>query len=316
MAKMLPATVAEGTSSPAEHAMFAHIRDELSSEWIVLHSLGLTIHHAKPWAEIDFVLIGPPGVICLEVKGGLVSRRDGIWYTTPARPPCRPAAKLHESPFEQVGSASAQLFKFIQRACPEAAKAITGYAVAAPDVEWTVRGPDIDLALVYDQRDCVRPFADFLDRVIRRWNERLGGPTGRKSRRSADTASRPCSKASAATSILSRHSAPAPKTPTANSYASPTSSVSFSPDSARTLGLSHEEVPVPERRSSRPKRQGAWPDRASECLVSMLQPQPSTIYRTRPRRYSRDHRADPSLADEGPCGYRRPQFRAARCRRE
>lgn len=176
MARMLPATVREGTSSPAEYAMFVRIRDELSSDWIALHSLGLTIHHAKPWAEIDFVLIGPSGVICLEVKGGLVSRRDGIWYTTPLRGRhAGRARKLHESPFEQVGSASAQLFKFIQRACPGATKAITGYAVAAPDVEWTVRGPDIDLALVYDQGDCARPFADFMDRVVRRWNERRGG---------------------------------------------------------------------------------------------------------------------------------------------
>ena len=176
MARMLPATVREDTRSPAEHAIFASIRDELSSDWIALHSLGLTIHHAKPWAEIDFVLIGPPGVICLEVKGGLVSRQDGIWYTTPQRGQhAGQPQRLHESPFEQVGSASAQLFRFIQRSCPGAAKAITGYAVAAPDVEWTVRGPDIDLALVYDQRDRARPFADFMDRVSRRWNERIGG---------------------------------------------------------------------------------------------------------------------------------------------
>lgn len=176
MARMLPATIREDTSSPAEHEMFAHIRDELPNDWTALHSLGLTIHRTKPWAEIDFVLVGPPGVICLEVKGGLVSRRDGIWYTTPQRGHhAGRARKLHESPFEQVGSASAQLFRFIQRACPSAAKAITGYAVAAPDVKWTVRGPDIDLALVYDQLDRAKPFADFMDRVIRRWNERLGG---------------------------------------------------------------------------------------------------------------------------------------------
>ena len=177
MARMLPSGVRDGTTSPAERDMFAHIRDELSSEWIVLHSLGLTIHQAKPWAEIDFVLIGPPGVICLEVKGGLVSRRDGVWYTTPQRGRHAGAArKLHESPFEQVGSASAQLFRFIRRAYPGAAKAITGYAVATPDVEWTVRGPDIDLTLVYDQSDRARPFSEFMDRVTRRWNERIGGP--------------------------------------------------------------------------------------------------------------------------------------------
>ena len=249
MANMLPSTVAEATSSPAEHAMFARIRDELSSDWIVLHSLGLTIHDAKPWAEIDFVLIGPPGVICLEVKGGLISRQDGIWYTTPQHGShAGQPRRLHESPFEQVGSASAQLYKFIQRASPEAAKAITGYAIATPDVEWTIRGPDIDLALVYDQRDRARPFADFIDRVFRRWNQRIGGPS-RSPKRSTVTTSRPCWKASAATSISSLHCAPAPRLPTANWYGSPTSNISFSPGWALTPALSPGEAPVPARRS-------------------------------------------------------------------
>lgn len=176
MAKMLPSTVRDGTSSSAEYAIFAHIRDELSSDWTVLHSLGLTTHRTKPWAEIDFVLIGPPGVICLEVKGGLVSRRDGVWYTTPQRGPhAGQPRRLHESPFEQVGPASAQLYRFLQQRYPRAAKAITAYAVATPDVEWTVRGPDIDSALVYDQRDRLMPFASFVDRVIKHWNTRLSG---------------------------------------------------------------------------------------------------------------------------------------------
>jgi hypothetical protein len=174
MAKMLPATVRAGTSSHAEYAVFAHMRDELSDDWTVLHSLGLTIHHAKPWAEIDFVLIGPPGVICLEVKGGLVGRRDGIWYTTPQRGhnAGRPR-RLNESPFEQVGPAAAQLRRFIHQRYPRAARSIVGYAIATPDVEWTVGGPDIDPALVYDQRDRARPFADFMDRVIESWKKRL-----------------------------------------------------------------------------------------------------------------------------------------------
>jgi hypothetical protein len=174
MARMLPATVRAGTSSHAEYAVFAHIRDTLSGDWTVLHSLGLTIHHAKPWAEIDFVLIGPPGVICLEVKGGLVGRRDGIWYTTPqhGHHAGRPS-RLNESPFEQVGPAAAQLRRFIQQRNPRVARAIVGYAIATPDVEWTVGGPDIDPALVYDQRDHAKPFGEFMDRVIEYWKKRL-----------------------------------------------------------------------------------------------------------------------------------------------
>lgn len=120
------------------------------------------------------MLIGPPGIICLEVKGGLVGRRDGIWYTTPQRGhhAGRPR-RLKESPFEQVGPAAAQLRQFIQQRYPRGAKTIVGYAIATPDVEWTVDGPDIDLALVYDQRDRARPFPDFMDRVIEYWKKRL-----------------------------------------------------------------------------------------------------------------------------------------------
>ena len=68
---------------------------------------------------------------------------------------------------------AAQLQRFIQQRYPRGAKAIVGYAIATPDVEWTVDGPDIDLALVYDQRDRARPFADFMDRVIEYWKKRL-----------------------------------------------------------------------------------------------------------------------------------------------
>src|SRR5262252_1368416 len=119
MARMLPPTVREGTSSPAEREMFVHIRDELSNDWIALHSVGLTIHKRKPWAEIDFVLIGPPGVFCLEVKGGRVTREEGVWYTTPQHGPDRgKRQRLNESPFEQVGSASAELFKFLSESMP------------------------------------------------------------------------------------------------------------------------------------------------------------------------------------------------------
>ena len=86
------------TASGAELLLFERIRDELPGEWIALHSVGLTIHSSKPWAELDFVLIGPPGVICLEVKGGTVSREEGIWYTTPRHGPNAGSARDSRNP--------------------------------------------------------------------------------------------------------------------------------------------------------------------------------------------------------------------------
>jgi hypothetical protein len=116
---MLPADLPAWVESGAERRLFVAMRDELSNDWTVMHSLGLTIHDRKPWAEVDFVLIGPPGVFCLEAKGGLVGRVEGVWYTTPQHGKrAGRREELKESPFAQVGSASAQLFKYLSDRLP------------------------------------------------------------------------------------------------------------------------------------------------------------------------------------------------------
>jgi len=174
MARMVPERPAN-TASAAEVLVFERIRDKLPGDWIALHSVGLTIHDAKPWAEIDFVLIGPTGVFCLEVKGGIVSREAGVWYTAPRHGPnAGKRQALKESPFQQVGSASAELFHFLNARLPKMATSVTGYAVAVPDVAWTTQGPDIDVALIYDQADTIRSFGDFMRRVVTRWTEKVG----------------------------------------------------------------------------------------------------------------------------------------------
>jgi hypothetical protein len=53
-------------------------------------------------AEIDVVLVSPHlGVVLLEVKGGTVSVREGVWYSY--------GKPMKESPFEQVGTAKHRL---------------------------------------------------------------------------------------------------------------------------------------------------------------------------------------------------------------
>jgi hypothetical protein len=177
---MVPAQPAN-TASAAERFVFERIRDELPGEWTALHSVGLAIHNAKPWAEIDFVLIGPPGVFCLEVKGGTITREAGLWYTEPRHGPnAGRRQRLKESPFEQVGSAAAALFHFLVGKSDAIRNAIAGYAVAAPDVAWTAQGPDVDPALVYEQSDTLRSFEEFMQRVTGRWAQKVGSSWNRK----------------------------------------------------------------------------------------------------------------------------------------
>ena len=111
MARMCPAVVSEHTKSPAEVDVFGIVARELSEEWTALHSLGIAVHPRKPWAEADFVLVGPPGVFVLEVKGQHVRRENGKWiFTSGGGRDSEPKA---EGPFDQAGGASAALFKYL-----------------------------------------------------------------------------------------------------------------------------------------------------------------------------------------------------------
>lgn len=171
MARMLPTTISADVKSGAERKLFARFERELGSEWVVLHSLGLAVHRRKPWAEIDFVLVGPKGVVCLEVKGGRIRREDGQWVFTNR---FGHESRKAEGPFEQAGSASAALRNYLVQKDRSLKDITVGYAVATPDVEFSVSGPDVDPELVLDAREAGSPVSGFVGRAFERWTERLG----------------------------------------------------------------------------------------------------------------------------------------------
>lgn len=172
MARMLPPFVADDTQSGAERRLFVEMRDHLGDEWTVLHSLGIAEHRRKPWAEIDFVLVGPAGVFCLEVKGGRVARKDGTWLFTNASD--RESTKW-EGPFEQVGSVAPQLRQHLIENDGSLSQVLLGYGVVIPDVEFNVIAPDVEPEVLYDIRDTRRPFSDYLARLSSYWGNRYPG---------------------------------------------------------------------------------------------------------------------------------------------
>lgn len=171
MAQMLPPYVGEKTKSDAERRLFGKIERDLSDEWVVLHSLGLGDHPRKPWAEIDFVLIGPQGVFCIEVKGGRVSREAGMWRFTDREGRSNDKA---EGPFEQVGSASAALAKRIHARAPLRG-VMVGYGVATPDIDFRIQGPDVVSEVVFDASHAHEPFLRYVDQLSTYWAARLPG---------------------------------------------------------------------------------------------------------------------------------------------
>ena len=86
MAKMIP-PYCDDAAPGSEKDVFRHLKEDPdTTEWTVLHSLGLARRRSGPYGEIDFVAIIPrEGIVCLEVKGGGVSCRNGVWRTVDGR---------------------------------------------------------------------------------------------------------------------------------------------------------------------------------------------------------------------------------------
>jgi hypothetical protein len=175
MAEMFPPECREDTRSKAERRYFDRLRVETGGDWFVLHSVGLTGHRRKPWAEIDFVLIGPPGIFCLEVKGGRVSRSQGRWYFTDGNGNVN---VKDEGPFEQVATAAAEMRKQLTEKAPELRYAPVGWGVVTPDIVFTATGPDIEARVLFDERDRGRPVSAYLRRLADFWHEEIERITG------------------------------------------------------------------------------------------------------------------------------------------
>jgi hypothetical protein len=172
MARMIPSTPPDQVKSKAENKLFMKIRDDLNNSWTALHSLGLGNHRFKPWAEIDFVLVGPLGVFCIEVKGGRVGRKDGEWSFQDGKENIH---RKREGPFEQAGGASAALFKFLRERLPDVQASVVGFGVATPDIIFQIDAPDVIKPVVFDERDNALSFTKYIERIAAYWANRVHG---------------------------------------------------------------------------------------------------------------------------------------------
>ncbi len=149
--------------SEAEHHIYRRLAGEAPRGWYAFHSVGLAAHEFKSWAEADFVVVGPFGILCIEAKGGRVSIEGGRWFTNGQR--------LKESPFSQAAGEAGALRRELRAALPGLRHVRVEYAVAFPDCALNVRGPGAEQALVYDARDIGASFRRFIDRVVEHWSE-------------------------------------------------------------------------------------------------------------------------------------------------
>ena len=155
------------TESRLELQVFDQLRSAFSrgdkSGWFAMHSLNLPRHEYKRFGEIDFVVCGPGGLFVLEVKGGQVACRDGIWETTNRY---GTTERLRESPFSQANGA---LHGLLRKMPTQLSKAfVVGYGVVMPGVEQLPDSAEWDRAVLADGKD-FKQFEKWLERFIRHW---------------------------------------------------------------------------------------------------------------------------------------------------
>lgn len=138
---------------------------------VCLHSVGIARHYfegkpyGKLYGEADFVLVGPRGVMVLEVKGGNVSYNQNTGEWTFGR------TKKKESPFEQVNNAAHSIKREIEEQLGISNIAIAP-GVIFPDIQFNAQSIEWGSWPIYDARPGRPQFSQYLEQLWEYWEGR------------------------------------------------------------------------------------------------------------------------------------------------
>ena len=164
MAKMIPSQISPSVKSQAERKIYEWFKtDPVTKDWVVFHSLGIENHQTVVFGEIDFLVCASNlGIFALEVKGGRISRKDGVWIYTDKY------GNEHEKvrgPFEQASegmySVKQELINRIES--KKIQNTLCGYGVMFPDIEYDNTDIDVSQSEIFDKRD-----GQYVGRFIKR----------------------------------------------------------------------------------------------------------------------------------------------------
>lgn len=170
MAKMLPKEIWVNVTSNAEKKVFEWFKNAPNTQdWVVLHSFGLSQHIKQVRGEIDFLVLAPQlGVFCLEVKGGGIVRRDGLWFSIDYN---NHEHKLKRSPFEQANSALESLMQLLidRHGFIEETGVLRNFGVMFPDTLYDYEDLEISKEQIFDQK-----YKDDVTGYIKRLSKHTG----------------------------------------------------------------------------------------------------------------------------------------------
>lgn len=174
--KMCPPFISAYTKSPAEKRLFEILaRLQWEDQVYCLHSVHLPEHARKATAEADFVIIGPRGLLVLEVKGGRVSHFEGKWMFGRDQTP-------KESPFRQAETAMYALLELLSKRAGVAETFLQqrrfgyGFGVVFTDITFDAVSAEIAPETIIDQRTLSdAAWRDALEHLMRYWSRKRVG---------------------------------------------------------------------------------------------------------------------------------------------
>lgn len=170
MIKMIPPYISPDVTSSAESKLYELIKNsEDNKGYTCLHSLGLASHEWKRMGEIDFVVIKNGTILCLEVKGGQVTRRNGIWYF---KDRFGKESRKAESPFKQACSAMYALKKNLETHFGGNIGYSFGYGVLSPDINFNVESPEWEDEEIYDINNSNNPITHYFETLDEYWKRK------------------------------------------------------------------------------------------------------------------------------------------------
>ena len=147
---IIPPYISAECESDAEKMVFRLFEKiEGQNNSFVFHSVNLPEHQYKQWAEIDFLLISNKGILVFEVKGGGVSRENGVWIHTDR------FGRRHEKsegPDEQAKTAMYSLRGKLERKLRtnKFNKIPFGWAVIFPDIDYAAHALELPIEIICD----------------------------------------------------------------------------------------------------------------------------------------------------------------------
>ena len=160
------------TGSQAEKRIFERLHIAFDDRYLACHSLKPTRHPHKRFPEIDFVICGPEGLYVLEVKGGQVACKDGVWRYEDRY---GRSFESQEGPFRQAATALHGLMEDLRAGLPAGVldRFTVGYGVVFPDCDFRSDGAEWDRAMVADMR-AGRDLEGWLRGLFAYWRKRDG----------------------------------------------------------------------------------------------------------------------------------------------